>query len=84
MFENGVELVEEVEQQRRGDVVGQVADQAQRRPVAAQRAEVELERVGEVHAQLAVPAAAPLEFRHDVAVDLDDVERGRPLRAAAR
>ena len=41
-----VELRDEVEQQRRRDVVGQVADQAQLRPVAAQRAKVELERVG--------------------------------------
>ena len=47
--------------------------------VAAQRAEVELERVGQVHAQVAAAAAAALEFRHHVAVDLDDVERARGL-----
>jgi len=81
---DGVELRDEAEQQRRRDVVGQVADEAQPCACAAQRAEVELERVGEVHAQVAEPPATLLQPRHHVGIDLDDVDRAGGCQQRSR
>jgi hypothetical protein len=71
---DGIELGNEMEQQRRGDVVGQVADQAQPGPVAAQCAEVELERVGMMHAQFTAAVTMGAQGRNDVRVDFDDIQ----------
>ena len=70
-----IELLDQPEQQRRRDVVRQVADKPQLGARAAQRPEIELERIGQVHPQLAPVRAAPGERRYHVGVDLDDVER---------
>ena len=75
----------DVKQQRRGDVVGQVADDAQ--PVAAharQRREVELERVGDVQLEGLRRAPARAQLRGQVAIDLDGVERARAGRSGVR
>ena len=51
---DGIGLFNQVKQQRRRDVVRQVADQAQLALVVAQAAEVELERIGVVQMKLAL------------------------------
>ena len=75
----------EVEQQRRADVVRQVADDAQ---VAAERGEVELERVGLVQRQSCRRRERSREPGREVAVDLDggDVAgaRDQACRSARR
>ena len=80
----------DVKQQRRGDVVRQVADDAQAAAAhACQRREIELQRVGLVQLERLRRAPARAQLRGEIAVDLDGVERARladqPLgqRAAA-
>ena len=60
----------EVEEQRRGDVVRQVAHQAQ---AGGEAREVEFERVGAMHRQLERREARG-ERRREVAVELDRLE----------
>ena len=60
----------EVKEQRRADVVREVADDPQR---GAERREVELERVGDVQRQLRGREIGG-ESRGEIAVDLDGVE----------
>ncbi len=81
---DAADLVEQVEQQRRGDVVGQVADDAQ--PLARRRegTEVEAQRVRAVHVQLAEADAAILQRSDEVAVELDRVEPARRAQEVER
>ena len=75
----------DVKQQRRGDVVGQVADDAQ--PVAAharQRREVEFERVGDVQLEGLGCAPARAQLRGEVPVDLDGIQRAGAGRSGVR
>ena len=71
----------EVEQQRRADVVRQVADDAQPRPECR---EVELERVGDVQRRVASGGKSRGEPRGEIAVDLDRVRCARRARSAGR
>ncbi len=78
ILDDGCEL-EQMKQQRRRDVVGQVADDAQRARPGRESAEVELQRIGFVDDQ-------PLGMRHaarqrgrELAIDLDDVQALEPL-----
>jgi hypothetical protein len=73
---------QQVEQDRRGDVVGQVAHHAQRlaeRRSASAR-EVDLQHVGLDHVDAAVAPPA----RGQVAVELDHGQHARRVAAAAR
>ncbi|MNK94738.1 hypothetical protein D3C87_1149490 [compost metagenome] len=63
-----VRVVHQVEQQRAGNVVRQVADDAQRAAGLVQLAEVERQRVAGVHDQPVAIAAA--QAVHEVAVQL--------------
>ena len=67
---------QEVEQQRRGDVVGQVADDA---GALWQRTEIEFERVRDMHLD-----SLGREPRREVAVDLDRLHVRRALEQRAR
>src|SRR5690606_24500039 len=63
-----------VEQDRRGQVVGQVADQAHWR-AGGQRGEVDVEHVGVYEAEVAVGAGRLGQRREQVAVELDRGQR---------
>ena len=66
---------QETEQQRRGNVVGEVAHNAQRPRVRTrQRAVIEFKRVRLVHPQLRLPGILLAQRAGQVAVDLDDIE----------
>jgi hypothetical protein len=67
----------QVEQQRAGNVVGQVADDLQS-PRALQGAEVELQRIALVDRQPFGREALP-QARDQVAVDLDHMQVGQPF-----
>ena len=76
----------DVKQQRRGDVVGQVADDAQAccRACARSAAKSNLSASASCSSK---PAAAPqrgAQLRGEIAVDLDGVERAATGRSAAR
>ncbi|MCY1514918.1 hypothetical protein D9M68_494840 [compost metagenome] len=73
-----VGVIEQVEDQRRGDVVGQVADHPQAVRLGAQLGEVELHRIALVQGELRIEAELELEQRNQVLVQLDHVE----MRAA--
>ena len=64
-------VVERVEQDRRGQVVGQVADQPQRACVAGQRGEVDLQHVAVDHRQGAVRLRGLRQREDQIAVELD-------------
>ncbi len=72
-------LVQKMEQQRRGYVVGQVAHHAQRRARAAQAFEVGFQHVADMDAQ---PARALIfaQALREVAVDFHHVQLSRPLQ----
>jgi hypothetical protein len=67
-------VLERVEQQRRGDVVGQVADQADR-CAARERGDVDGERVGFDDLELADARGRRAQARGQVAVELDRGQR---------
>ena len=67
-------MVQRVEQDRRGDVVGQVADQADRR-TGGQRGEVHLQHVAVDDAQLAHACGHGRQRADQVAVELDHGQR---------
>src|SRR5574340_1290083 len=69
----------QMEQQRRGNVVGQVADDAQ---VVTQAAEIELQGIAAVHAE-ALGGPASLQARDDVAVELDGMQVRQALEQRA-
>jgi hypothetical protein len=62
----------QMEQQRAGDVVGQVADDLQR-PRILERTKVEFERIAFVHGQ-SLGCEALLQSRDQVTVDLDHLQ----------
>ena len=73
---------EQVEQQRCRYVVGQVAADTQA-TARGERDEVDVERVGLVHDQLAQRADPRLQFGDHVAVDLDDFQASRAREQVA-
>ena len=81
---------EQVKEQRRRDVVRQVAADAKRRSAAVQGGEVDVEHVGLVDDEFAGPCRALPQQPGEVAVDLDDLEalaaleEGQGQRAAPR
>src|SRR5207245_9182789 len=72
------QAVEALDDDRRGDVVGQVGDELRRRRI--ERGEVELERVAEVEADI----GGRRKMRLERTVDLDRVNEGYPLGEVAR
>jgi hypothetical protein len=71
-----VDVLQEMEEERRGDVVGQVADYAQPLGAALARegGEVEGEGVGFVDGEARLVGKLGLQLRDEVAVDFDGVE----------
>ncbi|MNP06943.1 hypothetical protein D3C76_989480 [compost metagenome] len=69
-------MLQQVEDQRRGDVVGQVAHHPQLLAGGGEGGEVEFQRVALVQGEVRLEAEAPLELRDQVEVELDHVEPG--------
>ncbi len=69
----------EVKQDGRGDVVRQVSDHSKAAALAAQRDEVEFQRVDVMHAHI-LRIKARAELRRQVTVQLDDIEGARGLQ----
>ncbi len=71
-----VAALEQVEHQRRGNVVRQVADDAQAAAaLVSKRCKIELERVGLVNDDARVASELLSQERRQVAIDLDEIER---------
>ncbi|MNN56089.1 hypothetical protein D3C81_1710000 [compost metagenome] len=71
-----------MEDQRRGDVVRQVADHAQFLAVRRQAVEVELQRIAGVEGEVRVEAEAHLQQGQQVLVQLDHVQLGAAAEQA--
>ena len=69
-----VGVVQQVEDQRCGNVVWQVADHAQGGGLGAQAGEVELQRVALMQAEIVLAGELLVEDRHQVLVQFDHVE----------
>ena len=78
---DAVAAVDQVKQERRRDVVGQVADDPQG---IAERTEIELERVRLVDDHVAPAVETALQRRRQVAVQFDAVKPARFLRERLR
>ncbi|MCY1367601.1 hypothetical protein D9M69_545440 [compost metagenome] len=76
---NQVRVVQQVKNQRRGDVVRQVADHAQAARHGIEAVEVELQRIALMQVEVALAGKLLVENRDQVLVQLHHVE----LRAAA-
>ena len=82
---NDIAGLEQAEQQRRRDVVGQIADHAQ--PVAAgrrQRAQIEFERIGPMQLPARLAAGTPLQLIGQIAIDLDRIQLSRGRKQLCR
>src|SRR5690606_27215106 len=82
-FDRGRAL-EQMEQQRSGDVVRQVADDTQ--PAAALTREarkIEVERIGFVKGDSGIARELIAQHGRKVPIDLDEVERSAPCRAVS-
>ena len=71
--------VEQVEKQRRRDVVRQVADHAQRARAGGERREIETQRVRLVDDETLRVLDAAREVRRELAIDLDHMQPIEPL-----
>jgi hypothetical protein len=70
-------VIEQVKEQRRGNVVRQVAHDAQAATaLGGERCEIEIERVGFVDGDARVARELLAQRGREVAVDLDEVESG--------
>src|SRR5690606_31824854 len=69
-----VGMIEQVENQRGGDVVGQVAHDAQAVCVFTEPGEVELERIPLIHVEVRQAAELALQDRYQVEVELNDIQ----------
>ncbi|MNP18479.1 hypothetical protein D3C76_1109630 [compost metagenome] len=69
-------MFEQVEDQRGGDVVGQVADHAQLLACSGQGGEVEFQRIALVQGEVRLQAEPPFQLRDQVEVELDHVQPG--------
>lgn len=78
---DAIRLVEKAEQQGGGEVVGQIADQAQT-PARVQRAELEIQGIGIVDSQLTELRAPAGQGFDQVSVQLYGVQPARGLQQA--
>src|SRR5690606_4610993 len=69
-----VGMIEQVENQRRGDVVGQVADDAQAVCIFAEPGEIEFERISLVQVKVRQAAEFALQDRYQVKVKFNDIQ----------
>ena len=69
-------VLEQVEDQRGRDVVGQVADDAQARRLLAETAEVELQGIALIQVEVLTPGELGLQDGNQVEVELDDIQLG--------
>ncbi|MNE30905.1 hypothetical protein D3C80_1244460 [compost metagenome] len=69
-------MLQQMEDQWRGNVVGQVADHAQFVAVRCEAVEVELQRIAGVEGEVRVAAEAHLQQGQQVLVQLDHVQLG--------
>jgi hypothetical protein len=72
---DGADAREQVKEQRRGDVVRQIADDPQRSPAPLrERSEIEPQRIRLVQAEAPLAPQLPAQEGGEIAVDLDRIE----------
>ena len=74
-------LRQQMKQQRRRNVVGKIADDAQRRTLAAQAHEVGVEHVFDVDSQVRLGARIGRQRARQITIDLDHIQDARRARS---